>query len=174
MGSGPTSSGSQTINQDGFEAQQKVFQQQERQQSKAEEKRKVEPVRVWTLNGEEEEDNEESQGIWREALLVRTVILQNIQAAVARTYRQHRPQVVSRCHLKKNPPAPTAIIVILLPNFPDRQPSSCKTSVAPSFAASMLYVSTTSEKRCRCPVSPHQKLLFPQTLLNRLGRVALG
>jgi hypothetical protein len=69
VGSGPTSSDSQTINQDGFEAQQKVFQQQERQQSKAEEKRKVEPVRVWTLNGEEEEDNEESQGIWREALL---------------------------------------------------------------------------------------------------------
>lgn len=142
MGSGPTSSDSQTINQDGFEAQQKVFQQQERQQSKAEEKRKVEPVRVWTLNGEEEEDdNEESQGIWREALLVRTVILQNIQAAVARTYRrkQHRPQVVSRCHLKKNPPAPTAIIVILLPNVPDRQASSCKTFVAPSFVAPVLY-----------------------------------
>jgi hypothetical protein len=63
-----TGSGSQTINQDGFEAQQKVFQQQEKQQSKADEKRKVEPVRVWTLDGGGGGQRGEGQGIWREAL----------------------------------------------------------------------------------------------------------
>lgn len=82
---------------------------------------------------------------------------------------QHRPQVVSPCHhLKKNPPAATAIIVMLLPILPDRQSSSCKTSVAPAFAV----LECLSSSGQRCPVSPHQLRAAPSPNSHPLSSTA--
>lgn len=82
---------------------------------------------------------------------------------------QHRPQVVSRCHLKKrNPPAATAIIVMLLPIHPDRQSLPCKPSGAPAFAV----LECLSSSGQRCPVSPHQLRAAPSPNSHPLSSTA--